>query len=299
MTWTNKILEQLAASLPCGYQANGFPATEPTALAAVACAVHEHNETSRIAADWLSSLQARDGSVGVTPSQSKPKWPTSLAVLAWIAAGRNQRRVQKQGSQLYETQIKRAVDWMLDARGSTVPNKPHVGHDTMLTGWSWAADTHSWLEPTAYAVLALDRAGQASHPRAIEGTRLLIDRLLPEGGTNYGNTVVLGQPLLPHIHSTGLAMLALANQASTDPRIEMSLQYLERELPSTVPIASLCYGLLGLTAHNRRPSAADQWLQSAHQREQKRGPSPHKLALIALAALPEIKFLARFLNSGF
>lgn len=293
MTWTNNILEQLVASLPCGYHVGGFPASEPTALAAMACTAHRRNDAGRIAADWLSSLQARDGSVGVTPSQSKPKWPTSLAILAWMAADRNHRNHRNQhrrGTNLYGTQIKRAVDWILDAHGSTVPNKPHVGHDTMLTGWSWAADTHSWLEPTAYAVLALNRTGKSAHPRTAEGTRLLIDRLLPEGGANYGNTIVLDQPLLPHIHSTGLAMLALANQASEDPRIELSLQYLDRELPTTVPVASLCYGVLGLTAHNRRPAAADRWLQAAHQRELKRGPSPHKLALLALAALTEKQF---------
>jgi hypothetical protein len=237
------------------------------------------------AANWLASIQQRDGSVGISALQPDPKWPTSLAVLLWMAMRRamTSQSASNQASP-YDRPLDNAVTWTLSARGSAGSRKAHIGHDTTLVGWSWAADTHSWLEPTAMFVLALKAAGLADHPRAREGVRLLVDRLLPNGGANYGNTIVLGQPLLPHIQPTGLALLALAGESCADPRIEQSLAYLERELTHDTPAASLGYAVLGLTSHGRRPPEADEWLCAAFQREMRRGPSPYKLALIALAA---------------
>ena len=225
MSWPTKIAEQLSGNLPCGYQSTGPAASEPTALAGLALAAHGQQRGARQAADWLADRQSFDGSVGVTQSQKRPKWPTSLAILTWTTAPTH-----------YQENVRRAIEWTLSARGSTSPRKPHIGHDTTLTGWSWAADTHSWLEPTAMFVLALKSTGHTNHPRTREAVRMLIDRLLPDGGANYGNTIVLGQPLLAHIQPTGLAMMALAGEGSNDPRLEKSLTYLEQELGEKTPV---------------------------------------------------------------
>jgi hypothetical protein len=64
----------------------------------------------------------------------------------------------------------------------------------------------------------------------------------------------------------------------------MSLSYLQRELGADTPAASLAYGVMGLAAHGRRPADADRWLEEAYRRELQYGPSPYKLALLALAA---------------
>lgn len=110
---------------------------------------------------------------------------------------------------------------------------------------------------------------------------MIVDRLLPDGGCNYGNTIVLDQQLLPHLQPTGIALWALADEKATDKRIEKSLEYLERELNANTATASLCYGFLGLAAHNRVPNQADEWLEAAYYREQRRGASCYKLALLA------------------
>jgi hypothetical protein len=264
----------------------GPSAAEPAALASLALACHRQYDAARRPAQWLADLQARDGSVGINASQQRPAWPTSLAMLAW-----NYLDVATQET-CFPEHKDRAIRWSLETRGTTAPQQAHVGHDTTLTGWSWADNTHSWVEPTAMFVMALQAVGLGEHPRVREAVRLLIDRLLPEGGCNYGNTIVLGQTLLPHVQPTGLALAALAREDASDPRIEKSLHYLERELSGDLATASLCYGLLGLTANGRRPARASDWLGAALDRETAQASSCYKLALIALASSDRLDWLS-------
>jgi hypothetical protein len=275
MAWKSKLIAELGARAPGGYLPAGPLATEPTALAAIALAAAAGKiDTAARSADWLQDQQSRDGSIGVMTGQLAPQWPTSLAMLAWQMVDRAQ----------YADAIARAASWTLDARGTTTDRKEQIGHDTALIGWPWAAGTHSWLEPTAFFVLALRAIGQGEHPRTREGVRLLVDRILPHGGCNYGNTIVLGQPLLPHVQSTGIALWALGGEQIDDRRIGLSLDYLEQNLSDRTATASLCYALMGLAAHGRRPADADRWLEATFEREYKRGPTCYKLALLALAA---------------
>ncbi len=276
--WQHELCESLADRIPAGYAEHAEPAAEPTALVGLALAAHARFDAATRAARWLADNQHHSGALGVTPARPTPCWPTSWAVLLWTAIDRH--AVERQFTQCTE----RATHWTLCQRGETLPRSPVFGHDSTLVGWSWAATTHSWIEPTALSVLALKAVGEGEHPRTREGLRLLVDRLLPNGGCNYGNTTVLGQTLLAHIQPTGLAMLALAGEEIDDPRIEKSRGYLERELSPDTATASLCYGLLGLTAHDRRPAASDAWLQHAYRHVEQLGENPYRRALIGLAA---------------
>jgi hypothetical protein len=181
--------------------------------------------------------------------------------------------------------LDRAVAWMLQTRGEALPRTSELGHDTTLVGWPWVEDTHSWVEPTAMGVLALKAVGRGSHPRVQDAVRLLFDRLLPDGGCNYGNTLVMGQMLRPHLQPTGLAMLALAGEPDQTGRIAKSLDYLAGELSPRTAAASLAYGLMGLAAHERFPAIAHSWLEAVSRRTLGREPAPYRLALIALAAM--------------
>jgi hypothetical protein len=114
---------------------------------------------------------------------------------------------------------------------------------------------------------------------------LLVDRLLETGGCNYGNTVVFGQALRPHLEPTGLCLLALAGLDDSTGLVQKSVSYLENALDAQTTSVSLSYALIGLAAHGRRPARADQWLENAARRTLTRDPSAYKLALVALAAL--------------
>jgi len=270
-----------------GYHQDGPQAAEPAAFACLAlCASSLHSEALPLAT-WLAKLQLESGSVGVTADQPTPAWPTSLAMSAWRACD------QATGSQAFANNQQLAMRWALQTKGKSAPRQPHVGHDTTIEGWSWAAATHSWLEPTCFFVLALKSMGQSNHPRTRAGVRLIIDRQLESGGCNFGNTQVLGQATLPHVQSTGLAMLAIADEKSADPRIAKSLDYLGTTINSKTATASLAFALLGLAAHGQRPPNAHNLIDHALRRELSRGPSCYKLALLTLASLQKSSWITQ------
>ncbi|HEY3393092.1 MAG TPA: hypothetical protein VGK58_10315, partial [Lacipirellulaceae bacterium] len=284
VNWTLDLIDRLENVVPGGYSRGGEPTTEPTALAGLALAVHGRIEPARLAATWLSNQQADDGCIGISPSRPTPCWPTGLAILLW-------RAIQSiAGSDAYGASIDLAVQWSLAQRGRTQERSLYSGHDSTLVGWSWAANTHSWVEPSAMFVLALKAAGQGEHPRTREAVRLISDRLLPAGGCNYGNTIVLGQALVPHVQPTGLAMMALADEKHHVPQVELSLNFLRRELCEDTTTSSLCYGVLGLAAHDRMPAERFEWLERAYIRTLSDGGGCYNLALLALAAAEKYPF---------
>jgi hypothetical protein len=275
MDWLDSLFDKLRARPCCGYHAGDRPSTEPTALTALALGARGEHEASGQAADWLADCQADDGSIGIRRDVATPRWPTGLAMLAWLAADRER----------FAKPIEQAVGWILLMKGEQIPQNPNVGHDTLLVAWPWVEGTHSWIEPTSLHMLALKATGQHDHPRCREAARLLLDRQLPGGGCNYGNTEVLGQTLLPHVQPTGLALLALAGEQDECGRISRSVAYLKDSISAQTTTASLCWGLLGLAAHDQRPRDADVWLEAAFERTRRRDAAPHKFALLGLAAL--------------
>ena len=284
--WLAGALDRLAKRPVCGYVAGHAPAAEPTALAALALVAHARIEAAEPALHWLEQLQAADGSVGVRPGEPQPGWPTALAICAWQAAIDRAVRDQAHaiGSDLLATAVKRGVDWLLTIEGVALKPTPAMGHDPSIVGWPWVESTHSWLEPTAWAVLALRAAGYGDHLRTRDGLRLLEDRLLPSGGCNYGNTSVLGQVLRPHIEPTGLALLALASRSTAIGKVARSCDYLTKTLDGATAALSLSYGLMGLAAQRRLPEQSSDWLEGACARTLRQGENLHALALLSLAA---------------
>jgi hypothetical protein len=314
MSWMEDCQAKLSDSPAVGYRFGGAPASEPTALAALALIAYGALEAAVPKLRWLAEVQVEDGGVGINERQRSPCWPTPWAVLAWIAArrelgvgsselgvpvarssGRAERSSKHSALRTphsapasfphrppWSLNIRRGIEWLLRVAGNKLPPRGE-GHDPTLVGWPWVAGTHSWIEPTALAVLALKAAGHGSHPRTREAVRLLIDRLLPGGGCNYGNTVVLGQELVPHVQPTGLVMLALAGERDSSGRIARSVEYLGRVLDEDTAPASLAYGLLGMAAHGSGICMADEWLAPAAGAAIKRN-APLEMAILLLAA---------------
>ena len=269
-----------------GYRRGSASRAEPTALAGLALLAtgnrrgrgrprRRARQLAKAAADWLASVQRPDGSVGVSASTPTPGWMTPYAILFWNALG------------VHEGRGRSAGDWLLGQKGRTLDRaddpKRIAGHDTTLVGWPWVDDTHSWLEPTAMAVLALGRLGLGDHPRVREGLRLIRDRAVVSGGWNYGNTSVFGRPLRPQPAPTGLALLALAGTGPRTEEIGRAAGYLAAALPGVRASASLGWGLVGLRAWGEVPAGSASWLSEAIAGVVRRPDAAPKLACLLLA----------------
>jgi hypothetical protein len=266
-----------------GYRPQGDPHVEPTALVGLALAASiepgSQNESSEVAdaANWLAQLQHPDGSLGLSRELNAPHWPTTLAILLWVAARR------------HETPVRDATLWLLEQQGNTTLSSSGTpfGHDAAIAGWPWVAGTQSWVEPTALAILALRRGGHGDHPRVRAGLDLIRDRAIRTGGWNYGNSQVFGTDLRPQPGPTGLALLALAGRDDADsPVIRAACDYLARVVPATRAPQSLCFGLLALAAWNRRPAEAADWIEAARDKASQRSNRLIQVAYLLLAALP-------------
>ncbi|MBX6315833.1 MAG: hypothetical protein IRY99_23410, partial [Isosphaeraceae bacterium] len=240
-----------------GDQPGAPPRVEPTALAALGLLAEapepRESEAATRAADLLARLQRPDGALGVSATLTAPGWSTPYALLLWAALDRHAERRD------------RALRWLLGCTGTTFsgPTASVLGHDATIPGWPWVEGTHSWLEPTALAVLALRRLGLGDHPRTHAGLRLIRDRAIRQGGWNYGNNAVFGHPLRPQPAPTGLALLALAGVARPPCSVLRAIRYLEGVLPAIRSALSLGWGLLGLRAWGHWPEGADAWLAEA------------------------------------
>ena len=263
-----------------GYRDGAAPAPEPTALAALALlATGSDTQPSRLAADWLARSQRDDGSLGISGDKSavaSPGWMTPYAMLVWALFP------------AHAAALRRGSHWLLGIKGRTLDPKEDpariAGHNTMLVGWPWVGDTHSWLEPTAIAVLALGRDGFETHPRVLEGLRLIRDRAIDSGGWNYGNKAVFGRSLRAQPAPTGLALLALDGIDPRTPLISKAVDYLTKSLPGVRACASLGWGVIGLRARGVPLESADAWLAESFEAVRGKPDAAPKLALLLLAA---------------
>jgi len=187
--------------------------------------------------------QDEDGRLSVNRGHPDSYWPTPLAVLAWQDSSHSQAA---QG---------RAIRFLLETTGVHRPRRSDelAAHDPLLKGWPWVGGTHSWIEPTALAVIALKATGHRQHDRVREAIRMMLDRQLPHGGWNYGNTLMFGKELHPMPESTGAALSGLAG-AVDQVTVSRSLDYLQGEVDRLRTPISLGWSLLGLAAWNLWPS---------------------------------------------
>ncbi|MFI5461299.1 MAG: hypothetical protein ACHRXM_38340 [Isosphaerales bacterium] len=277
------LMELRGRSSAWSYRRQGSPSVEPTALACLGLLASGDERTFAgdlaaccAGADWMAAIQRSEGALPVSQSLATPGWATPYAILLWS------------GVPGHEAARRRARTWLLGLNGRTIPHTKGVdlliGHDSTAVGWPWVDGTHSWLEPTALAVLALCREGLAGHPRVGAGIALILNRSLEKGGWNYGNKTVFGRDLRPQPGPTGVALLALAACGDRSPAVARALEYLRLTLPSLGSAVSLGWGVLALRAHGACPLEADAWLAACYQRCAGRADATMGVALLLLAA---------------
>ncbi len=81
---------------------------------------------------------------------------------------------------------------------------------------------------------------------------MVMNRQLPYGGWNYGNTVVYGQELSPFIDMTGIALSALAGHVAKED-VNRSILFLQSRITGCRTPLSLGWALFGLGAWGKFP----------------------------------------------
>lgn len=224
-----------------GYRANFAPHPEPTCLALLALCLDMESYVDVIRTGWgfLGRSQTADGSYLAPGTREEAFWPTALVLFTQSALGYGPGEVRLTTARLLG----------LYGRIPRDPGKTGLSDVNLtLPGWTWVNNDYSWVEPTAWACLALRRAGQGAHDRVTHGQELLLDRCLEEGGTNHAGRRIFGQPARPLMEPTALALLALQGREQ-HARVLAAARYLIQNSDACRDVRDLCWTKLALDAY--------------------------------------------------
>ena len=144
-------------------------------------------------------------------------------------------------------------------KGTGLPASNINRQNNSLQGWSWIDRTFSWVEPTAWCLLALKQwsatpGAVGDRTRIVVAEQLLVDRCCAKGGWNYGNANMLGQDLKAFVPTTAVTLLSLQDRQSL-PEVARSVAFLEREATSERSGTALALALMALRAYGRSTGA--------------------------------------------
>jgi hypothetical protein len=232
-----------------GYAPGRTSRLEPTCWALLALA-EPREDSDGVLAAWPSK-----GGALVEHREGLPNWPFhALALSTRLALG---------AASIVE--LRPLARALAEARGLAMNSSPVQRQDNSLQGWSWVDDTFSWVEPTAWALLALKTcrakgiAVPGAETRIRDGEAILRDRICITAGWNYGNSNVLGQNLPAYIPTTAIALLALQDRAD-EAFVQRSLDYLEEHAASHASTRALALTTLALRRHGRSSAPAHRAL---------------------------------------
>ena len=143
--------------------------------------------------------------------------------------------------------------------GKKLPQSDLTTQDNSLQGWSWIPETFSWVEPTAWCLLALKSWAKVV-PAAVDANRLdvaerlLIDRHCTGGGWNYGNSNVYGQQLKAFVPTTAIGLLSLQHLRQRS-EVQQGLSFLEQNCTNERSGVALSLALIALTLYGSPKSA--------------------------------------------
>jgi len=242
-----------------GYEIHKASRLEPTCWALVAAGRASPNADLAPQRTFLEKC-VRPGGYLV----EDPRWPINVGFNALVAfTWLNQRGATT------DERISSLLAWLTATKGVQAPQAPSYRQDNSLQGWAWLDATFSWVEPTAWGTLALQkglRAGfikeASAGARIDEAQRLLIDRCCRDGGWNFGNANVMGQDLFPHVPTTAIALLALQGRPE-EPAVVRSLAYLESHWSDEPSPLALGLSLICLRTYGRTTRPIEARLRAA------------------------------------
>lgn len=281
--WLDHLAAQACPGGGWGYAAENAAHLEPTCLALLALAREplRYAQVLESGRNRLRQWVGADGLYRLERGRPEAIWPTALALFTLAVLDEETASLQKTAAALLAYKGRQA-----ETEGDETSDI-----DTRLIGWPWAEGNFSWVEPTAWACLALRRVGLDEHPRVEEGLKLLRDRTLADGGVNYGNRRIFGIALEPIPTPTALMLLALQGRAE-ETDLAPSISYLKRTAENSDDLEHLCWARLALDVYADRVDVRETVAELAERiRTAGTGraetswlrPSPLRQALMALA----------------
>jgi hypothetical protein len=238
------------------------PEPEPTAMAAMAL-------DDSHAREWLARRVASDGHVGLT-SGSVSSDEASVVACA-LDAG---------------PELERLLARVEAGRAAPADPSDVVPHDPAHLGWPWTPGTFGWVEPTAWAVLALRRYRPGSAVLG-DGIAVLRDRECRGGGWNYGNPVAFGEVLPPFGQTTALGLLAVRGvEPDLAARAAAALRRLWREESTGLLTLATAAAALRITNDEDSEAAMHAVHRAMEDAEALPPPDTISLAWVALALGP-------------
>ncbi|HWP22933.1 MAG TPA: prenyltransferase/squalene oxidase repeat-containing protein [Candidatus Binatia bacterium] len=276
--------------------------TEVTALAMLALKSVGRSDAdfaAERAEKWLLDRQNGDGSWPLGDGFKGASWATALAMIALGEAKAARERLINAGN------------WALEQQGSTLPilarlvmlvtfQKNVVQLNRDLVGWSWTQGSASWVEPTSYFLIALKRlkadlSGKLFAERIRQGELMVYDRMCQNGGWNYGNSLVYGDPLSPYPDITAVALLALQDHRERREN-QLSLSVLEKMARATDSGLALGWSAIALSVYGRDSAELKRRLAERFRRTRFLG--EHKAIALGILALTQGAEYFRFAQSS-
>lgn len=270
------------------YKAGGQPALEATAWACLAIPDSENRLTT---SNYLAANQNEDGGWSTMPGAGRSDWSTAPSLLC-LRLSEKKASAKAPGPPLLKQAIKRGLECLFDSR--TQYYKPAARILLFLTkgekplsyarGWPWDPDCFHWIEPTAYALLALKLPSGPADKDLVEAinsaNRFILSHACAGGGWNHGNDITLGAHLPAYRLTTAEALLAL--QDVDDPKVNDALTYLKSWQDKDTSCQSLAMSALALLAYQE---PADQEIDFLLARQSKDGSFAGTVMATAMSCL--------------
>ena len=237
-----------------GYQGGEQSFLEPTSFVVLALLSQKEKFKRLIdeGCSFIKSCRHKNGSWGIQPGDSGGTWMVAQAILALYAARHTEEALT---ACQYLLTIDDGYRGIINEEMKRM-NIKIFRLDITAHGWPYTPGTASWVEPTAYALLALCRCGYPLVGRPREAIRYLETRQATSGGWNYGNPWVFDKAFPPFPLPTTAALLSLkaANFPKNYQPCRRGLEYLQGAVPRlvshrSIALTALCLAEYGDLAH--------------------------------------------------
>jgi hypothetical protein len=249
-----------------GYFQGNTSRLEPTCWVALALLDGgAAREDDAIVAGALSRMEGWQGPDGLLSEM--PGVPPNLAFNGLAAVAYQRALATRPGDPRQHRQFADAIlAGILTIEGTRLPQEEVSRQNNQLSAWPWTNGTFSWVEPTAWCLLALKKAPAAPRReragiRIAEAERTLADRCCVSGGWNTGNSNMLGKELLPYVPTSALALLALQDRRAL-PEVPRSVAWLTANWQREPSPLALSLTQIAMSLHRQSPDDVERALRA-------------------------------------